>query len=109
MGSVVHYGGRAANDLLAALSSMGVVEQEVLEESSQSGEEQPAAAEAEEAEIAFEVDAADLEAAAEHLEHEEVDNYWEDAAQSTPRGSEGDALTFEQARKLGLLGDEFDD
>ncbi len=108
MGSVVHYGSRAANDLLAALSSMGVVEQEVLEESNEPGEENSAVVVDEQTQIAFEVDAADLEAAAEQLEHEEVDSYWEDAAQSTPRGGEGDALTFEQARKLGLLGDEFD-
>jgi CheY-like chemotaxis protein len=99
LGSVVHYGRRAVNDLLEILSVMGSAipsARAEYEESWESTIAQPMGTAAEEI---------DIEAMAELGEKVDANEYWERAV-SDPAGytsPEGEALTYEQARKLGLL------
>lgn len=98
MGTVVHYGRRAVNELLEYLSIMGavgstrrmVVEQMWEDESVE--------------ESASDID---LEAITKETDEVEANAFWEEAV-SDPTGytsPEGEALTYEQAKKLGLLPD----
>jgi CheY-like chemotaxis protein len=96
MGTVVHYGRRAVNELLEYLSIVGAAganrgmilesmwEEETSEETS--------------------VDI-DVDAITKDTDEKEADDFWEEAV-SDPRGytsPEGEALTYEQAKKLGLI------
>jgi CheY-like chemotaxis protein len=102
MGAVVHFGRRAAVDLLAALSSLGAVEPEP-----------PAMAEAAPpapppTQPVKEVSEKALATAARKVGGKDVQSYWDNAVADT-RGldkAEGDSLSYEQARRLGLLPDQ---
>ncbi len=104
MGAVVHFGRRAASDLLAALTSMGVVEPEAKPQAAAPAPTAPAV------EPVREVSARDLASAARKVEHKDVGTFWDDAVAETQgwNQAEGDALSYEQARRLGLLPEEPD-
>jgi len=103
MGTVVHYGRRAVNELLEYLSIIGAAgasrggmermwEEESKEESSSD---------------------LDLNVITKDMDEKEADAFWEEAV-SDPTGytsPEGEALTYEQAKRLGLIpeGDEKSD
>jgi CheY-like chemotaxis protein len=98
MGTVVHYGRRAVNELLEYLSLMGaagpggrVIAEEVWERETMDQES---------SEI-------DLEAITKETDEEEADEFWEEAVSDPTRytSPEGEALTYEQAKKLGLLSE----
>lgn len=101
MGAVVHFGRRAASDLLAALSSLGVVEPEGKAET-------PAPPAAPPVEPVREVSARELASAARKVGGKDVESYWDDAIAEAKDLSpaEGDALSYEQARRLGLLPED---
>ncbi len=97
MGAVVHYGRRAADDLLALLSTLP---------------ETATPAEAEPEPFAFEVveegEAPDLSDAVRTVDQDEAARFWEEAVaqglEVEPSGE--DVLTYEEARRLGLISDE---
>ncbi len=99
LGSVVHYGRRAVNELLEILSVMGSTVPSAragYEEIWETSSAQPMGEKAEEM---------DIEAMEELGEKVDADEFWEKAV-SDPTGytsPEGEALTYEQAKKLGLL------
>ena len=96
MGTVVHYGRRAVNELLEYLSivgAAGTIRGIMVEKM---WEEEPME------ETASDID---LEAITKDTDEEEADAFWEEAV-SDPTGytsPEGEALTYEQAKKLGLI------
>lgn len=102
IGAVVHFGRRAASDLLAALSSIGVVDSESKPEAA------PPAPTAPSAEPVREVSARELASAARKVGRKDVESFWDDAvAEDKGRNqAEGDALSYDQARRLGLLPEE---
>jgi CheY-like chemotaxis protein len=96
MGTVVHYGRRAVNELLEYLSIVGAAgtSRGIMVE--KMWEEEPLE------EAASEID---LDAITKDTDEEEADAFWEEAV-SDPTGytsPEGEALTYEQAKKLGLI------
>jgi CheY-like chemotaxis protein len=103
MGSVVHFGRRAAGELLSALQHLGVVEAGPVVEDARP---QPVPEPADEA--ANEAMEPKLETAAQAGANQDPQTFWDQAvAQSgAQKHAEGDALTYEQARKLGLLPEE---
>lgn len=93
LGAVLHFGRRGAEELLKLLNA-----------------KEPQAVP-----VAGEVDVPkkdlkpeDLEQAAKDVENSDAELFWEQAASETPGPAEGegDALTYEQARKLGLVDDK---
>jgi CheY-like chemotaxis protein len=100
MGSVAHFGRRAAADILSALSQLGVPSQE---------DETSAEAEPPHEEPIPEIPQAELEAASNGVEKDEADRFWDEAVlESKNDETEGDALTYEQAKELGLLDEDED-
>lgn len=100
MGSVVHFGRRAADDILNALSQLGVPGKR---------DETPAEAEPQREEPIPEIPQADLEAASNGVEKDMADRFWDEAIlESKDNAAEGDALTYDQAKKLGLVGEDED-
>lgn len=98
MGSVVHFGGRAADDLLSELSQIGAAS---LPETAAEEQEKPGRA-------VPELLDDELFSAAETVDRVEAERFWEDVA-STSSGAnpaEGDVMTYEEARKRGLLSDD---
>jgi CheY-like chemotaxis protein len=104
MGAVVHFGRRAAVDLLAALSSLGVVAQDAEAPASVGAPAPPPV------EPVKEVSARDLATAARKVGSKDVKSFWDDAIADTHAldKAEGDALSYEQARKLGLMPEKPD-
>jgi two-component system chemotaxis response regulator CheY len=100
MGSVVHFGRRAADEILSALSQLGVPSEP---------DEAPGEAEPAQEEPIPEIPQADLEAASNGVQKDEADRFWDEAVlKSKSDQAEGDALTYEQAKKLGLLNEDED-
>jgi CheY-like chemotaxis protein len=98
MGSVVHFGRRAADEILSALSQLGVPSE---------ADETPAEAEPPREEPIPEIPQADLEAASNGVKKDEADRFWDEAVLEAKNDqAEGDALTYEQAKKLGLLEED---
>jgi CheY-like chemotaxis protein len=98
MGSVVHFGRRAADEILSALSQLGVP--------SEPDETKPEAESAQEEPIP-EIPQAELEAASNGVHKDEADRFWDEAVlESKNDQAEGDALTYEQAKKLGLVNED---
>lgn len=99
MGTVVHYGRRAVHELLETLSMLGSAAPSVrggYEEAWEAAPQQPMESLTEDI---------DIKAMEELGEKVDADDFWEKAV-SDPRGytsPEGEALTYEQAKKLGLL------
>lgn len=98
MGSVVHFGRRAADEILSALSQLGVpATQDETRQVPEPNREEPIP----------EIPRADLEAASDGVEKDMADRFWDNAVLDSKKAeAEGDALTYDQARKLGLLNDE---
>jgi hypothetical protein len=101
LGAVLHFGRRGAEDLLKLLSS-----EEVRTEPKAAEETQGVAEEVDMPEK--DLNPEDLEQAAKDVENSDAEQFWERAASETPGPAEGegDALTYEQARKLGLVDDK---
>ncbi|MBM3120862.1 MAG: response regulator [Chloroflexi bacterium] len=101
MGAVVHFGRRAASDLLAALSSLGVIEPDAKAEAPLPPSPSPV-------EPVREVSARELASAARKVGRKDVETYWDDAVADAKdlNPAEGDALSYEQARRLGLLPED---
>jgi len=101
MGAVVHFGRRAAEGLLDLLNQekkedQPVVQAEVLEDGT-------------EGEMAKkDIKPEDLEQAAKDVDSSGAESFWEQAVSDSPGRpeAEGDALTYEEARKMGLVDDE---
>lgn len=100
MGSVVHYGRRAADELLNTLGDLGVPEAGL---AAMKAGEKVMPEESEEVEIHPD----DLDAAAESVDADDAEDFWEEAAasQAKPETS-GDELSYDQARQLGILDEE---
>ncbi len=101
MGTVVHYGRRAVEELLEYLSTIGASEPSRLADMEEMWE----------SEESFVDDATaekDFETAAQEAEGIDADEFWEEAASEQARftSADGDALTYEQAKKLGLLEED---
>jgi CheY-like chemotaxis protein len=101
MGTVVHYGRQAVSELLEYLSRIGAPGS--LDRAIKEGEW-------DREEVAGEEAAADidLESVAKESEGQDANVFWEEAA-SDPTSytlANGDALTYEQAKKLGLLPED---
>jgi len=131
MGSVVHYGRRAAEDLMDILSALGEAaaveydqdEEQVpmvewVERSSQSSaqaKEEGADSAEEEGQrppqIDKDVEEQDLDIADKDIKREDAEQFWDEAISDSPvlKQSEGDFLTYEEARDKGLLTDQSDD
>jgi CheY-like chemotaxis protein len=127
MGAVVHYGRRAAEDLMDLLSSLGElenieeairveppevewVEQMSEPDSHQKDEEQEIdlVPSEDEAEIDAEIELEKLDVADQEVEPEDAEKYWEQAVTTTPKlgSDEGDTISYEEARDKGLLDDQ---
>jgi hypothetical protein len=104
MGTVVHYGRAAVGDLLDHLSLMGAAMPSRMGDAEEAWESEPVTAEEEEESI-------DLEAVAQESEDLDADEFWEDAVSKTDQQPhiDGEALTYEQAQKLGLLTKDQED
>jgi CheY-like chemotaxis protein len=128
MGAVVHYGRRAAEDLMDLLSSLG--ELEPTEEHS-AAEEEPAVQWVEESQqsvptierkvetrhqardkdkvnMGEEEGFSDIETSGENIKQEDAEEFWEQAISKSAvvKDSEGDTLSFDEARTKGLLAEE---
>ena len=126
MGSVVHYGRRAAEDLMDILSDLGEApavefdqdEEQVpmvewVEHSSQSSaqaEEEGADSTEEEGQRPPQIDQ-DLDITEQDVKREDAEQFWDEAISDSPvlKQPEGDFLTYEEARDKGLLADQPDD
>ncbi|HEY46997.1 MAG TPA: response regulator [Anaerolineae bacterium] len=127
MGAVVHYGRRAAEDLMDVLSSLGElenideamrveppevewVEQMSEPDSQQKNEEQESdlMPSGDEAEVDAEFELEKLDVADQEVEREDAEKYWEQAISTSPKldSDEGETLSYEQARDKGLLDDQ---
>jgi hypothetical protein len=129
MGAVVHYGRRAAEDLMDLLSSLGELEniEEAIEveppevewveqmsepDSQQKDEEQEInlVSDEDEAEVDPEIELEKLDVADQEVEREDAEKYWEQALTTTPKldSDEGDTISYDEARDKGLLDDQPD-
>lgn len=126
MGAVVHYGRRAAEDLMDLLSSLGELEnldeavrveppevewvEQMSEPEMQDEEEQEPDLEPteDEVEVDAEFELEKLDVADQEVEREDAEKYWERAIETSPKlnSEEGDTLSYEEARDKGLLDDE---
>lgn len=98
LGSVVHFGRRVADGILATLEENA--EEQIDVPVRKAGRQQ-------EAIPAMDIEPEDLEEAAKGVDQDEAEGFWDEAvASSTRPQAEGDELTYEQARELGLLGEE---
>lgn len=98
LGSVVHFGRRAAEGILATLEESAIRQTETAARGLERQQE---------AIPAMDIEPEDLEEAARSVDQDEAEGFWDEAvASSTRPQAEGDELTYEQARELGLLGDE---
>jgi CheY-like chemotaxis protein len=106
LGSVVLYGRRAASDLLAELSRVGAGEPAGRRSGVAVLEEEP-----QEQFVGEEAPPVDLDQLDEDEKQADPEAFWESAVSETPnlKQAEGDALTYDQARKLGLLPDDLGD
>lgn len=104
MGTVVHYGRAAVGDLLDHLSLMGAAMPSRMGESQEVWEDESVVVESEE-------EGMDLETVAQESEEQDADEFWDDAVSKsdTQPHIDGEALTYEQAQKLGLLTEDQDD
>jgi CheY-like chemotaxis protein len=98
MGTVVHYGRRAVNDLLETLSIMGASGATRRSQMGEVWEEESVSVNNAQSDI-------DLEVITKETNGIEADKYWEQAVseQTGYTSPEGEALTYDQAKKLGLL------
>lgn len=105
MGAVVHFGRRAAEGLLdllneepaEGLSDLKSVADPAINED---GTEDEMAKK--------DIKPEDLEQAAKDVDSSGAESFWEQAVSDSPGRpeAEGDALTYEEARKMGLVDDE---
>jgi DNA-binding NarL/FixJ family response regulator len=101
MGAVVHFGRRSAEDLLDMLD-------ETSDEAPSNAEILVEEAGTEEAMAKKDIKPEDLEQAAKDVDSSGAESFWEQAVSESPgrTEAEGDALTYEEARKMGLVDDE---
>lgn len=98
LGSVVHFGRRAAEAILTTLEQSATRQTELVARRLERQQE---------AIPAMDIEPEDLEEAAKSVDQDDAEGFWDEAVASTTRPqAEGDELTYEQARELGLLGDE---
>jgi CheY-like chemotaxis protein len=109
MGAVVHYGRRAAEDLLDLLSTSKSIraEAEVMERA----RELEKSAKQDASDKSEGIVDSDLDIAPTGVKHDEAEEYWKQAVSKTPLWKQIDTgmLTYREARDLGLLSDEADD
>lgn len=101
MGSVVHFGRRAAEGLLELLTEAAVHDR--------SGEAEVVQDDGMEEEMAKkDIKPEELEEAAKEVDSTGAESFWEQAVSESPgrTEAEGDALTYDEARKMGLVDDE---
>ncbi len=103
MGAVVHYARRAVGDLLACLQEMARPAEPGFSEISYVDDDLDRQEQRDE-------EALEIQVAASQEGDIGADQFWEEALASKDQRSpsEGDALTYEQARKLGLVGNDLD-
>jgi hypothetical protein len=127
MGAVVHFGRRAAEDLMDLLSSLGELEnideairveppevewvEQMSEPNSQQKDEEQESdltPSEDEAEVDVEIELEKLDVADQEVEPEDAEKYWEQAVTTTPKlgSDEGDTISYEEARDKGLLDDQ---
>lgn len=101
MGTVVHYGRRAVGDLLDYLSMMGAAMPAWMSDQREDWEEDD---EEDETEI-------DIESMAQENEKVDANEFWEEAVSKAGGQTQidGEALTYEQAQKLGLVSEDLPD
>ncbi len=113
MGVVVHYGRRAAEELVEILSDMGtdnaVSEEAEMESEGESAKDQemkPTDSGEEEGKAGSDIDISDQD-----IERDDAEEYWDHAVSDSklPKGENGDMLTYQEARDLGLLTEDSDD
>jgi len=131
MGAVVHYGRRAAEDIMDILSALGetdaveydqgeeqVTKVEWIERAGQSsaqakeGGADPAGEESREPSKADrDNEGQDIDIALQDVKREDAEQFWDQAVSDSPtlKKSEGDFLTYEEAHDQGLLTDQADD
>jgi DNA-binding NarL/FixJ family response regulator len=110
MGAVVHFGRRAAEGLLALLVP-GTPEAQLETAKKEQDHEQDEVlpVDGREEEMAKkDIKPEDLEEAAKDVDSSGAESFWEQAVSESPArpDAEGDALTYEEARKMGLVDDE---
>lgn len=127
MGAVVHFGRRAAEDLMDLLSSLGELEnineaigveppevewvEQMSEPNSQQKDEEQESdltPSEDEAEVDAELKLEKLDVVDQEVEREDAEKYWEQAVSATPKldSEEGDTLSYDEARDKGLLDDQ---
>jgi CheY-like chemotaxis protein len=128
MGAVVHYGRRAAEDLMDLLSSLGELEnleeaisvepapevewvEHMSEPNSQREEdiqEPKLTASQDEAEDDAEFKLEKLDVAEQDVRRDDAEKFWEQAVSESPmlKSSEGETLSYDEARDKGLLDDQ---
>jgi DNA-binding NarL/FixJ family response regulator len=108
MGAVVHFGRRAAEGLLELLNQDASVEQPESKEDQSEGEGEVTDAGMEEDMPEKDIKPEELEQAAKDVDSTGAESFWEQAVSESPgrAEAEGDALTYEQAREMGLVDDE---
>jgi CheY-like chemotaxis protein len=128
MGAVVHYGRRAAEDLMDLLSSLGELENldeainaepapevEWVEQMSvpnsqreEDIQESDLTPSQDEAEVDAELELEKLDVADQEVGREDAEKFWEQAVSEAPKqkSSEEDTLSYEEARNKGLLDDQ---
>lgn len=101
MGAVVHFGRRAAEGMLDLLSQAEMDDRSVVDAAfSEDGMEDVMAKK--------DIKPEELEQAAKDVDSSGAESFWEQAVSDSPGRpeAEGDALTYEEARKMGLVDDE---
>ncbi|HEY43934.1 MAG TPA: response regulator [Anaerolineae bacterium] len=128
MGAVVHYGRRAAEDLMDLLSSLGELEnleeaisvepapevewvEQMSEPNSQREEdvqEPDLTTSQDEADDDAEFEVEKLEVVDQEVGRDDAEKFWEQALSESPelKSSEGDTLSYDEARDKGLLDDQ---
>jgi len=103
MGAVVHYARHAVSDLLACLQEMARPAERELNDINYVDDDMGRQEQREK-------EALEMQVAASQEGDLGADKFWEEALTSKDRRSpsEGDALTYEQARKLGLVNNDLD-
>lgn len=98
MGTVVHYGRQAVGDLLDYLSMMGAAMPSRFSDRSEDWEDRDEEGEPE----------IDIESIAQENDKVDANEFWEEAVSESDGQPQidGEALTYEQAQKLGLVSDD---